>query len=325
MPEPLRELAQFQRGVISRKQAVDCGLAADVVKSRVRHGRWQRLHPGIYAVFTGPPPRESVLWAAVLRAGRAAMLSLQTAAELFGLTDEPSTLIHLTVPGERRVIQIPGCVIHGAAGSARARHPTLAPPRTRIEETVLDLTQSAATFEAAYGWATRAVGRRLTTPARPSEAMSWRHRVRWRGPLTEALSSGWDGIHSGLEHRYTRDVERPHGLPRSIRQVRVMRGTRVEYRDALYQSYDVAVELDGRVAHPGDLRWRDIRRDNAALADGVITLRYGWTDVTGHPCAVARQVAEVLRRRGWTGPIRPCRAGCSASRRPLKPPRLTQP
>ena len=256
-------------------------------------GRWQRLHNGVYAVFTGPPPREAVLSAAVLCAGRAAILSHQTAAELFGLTDGPSTLIHLTVPGERRVIKIPGCVIHLAASSARAQHPSLAPPRTRIEETVLDLTQCAATFEAACGWAARAVGRRLTAPARLGEAMNSRHRARWRRQLAEALSSEWDRIHSRLEYRYTRDVERPHGLPRSIRQARVVRGTRVEYRDARYQACGVAVELDGRVAHPGDLRWRDIRRDNAALADGVMTLRYGWTDVTERPCLVARQVADV--------------------------------
>jgi hypothetical protein len=88
-----------------------------------------------------------------------------------------------------------------------------------------------------------------------------------------------------------------------------VRGTRVEYRDALYQACGVAVELDGRVAHPGDLRWRDIRRDNAALADGVMTLRCGWTDVTERPCLVARQVADALRRRGWErrGPALPRR------------------
>ena len=239
------------------------------------------------------------------------MLSHQTAAELFGLTDGTSTLIHLTVPGERRVTQIPGCVIHVATGSARARHPSLAPPRTRIEESVLDLTQCAVTFEAACGWATpAAVRRRLTAPARLREAMNSRHRVRWRRQLLEALSSEWDGIHSGLEFRYVRDVEPRHGLPRSSRQVRVARGTRVGYRDALDQSCGVAVELDGRVAHPGDLRWRDIRRDNAALTDGVVTLRYGWTDVTERPCVVARQVADVLQRRGWTGEIRPCSADC---------------
>jgi hypothetical protein len=310
MPEPLRDLAQFQRGIVSRRQAIDHGLSEDVLKSRVRYGRWQRLHHGVYAVFTGPPPREAILWAAVLRAGHAAVLSHQTAAELFRLTDEPSTLIHLTVPGDRRVVRMPGCVIHVAASATRAGHPSLAPPRTRVEETVLDLTQGAATFEGAYGWVTRAIGRRLTTPERLCGAMAGRPRLRWRAQLAEVLDGGWDGVHSGLEYRYIRDVERPHGLPRSIRQVRVVRGTRIEYRDALYQPYGVAAELDGRAAHPGDLRWRDIKRDNAALADGIITLRYGRTDVAEYPCLAAAQVAEVLRRRGWPGSSRRCSAGC---------------
>jgi hypothetical protein len=66
----------------------------------------------------------------------------------------------------------------------------------------------------------------------------------------------------------------------------------------LYEQYAVAVELDGRAAHPGDLRWRDIRRDNAAAADGVITLRYGWLDVSQRPCLVAAQVTECSASAG---------------------------
>ena len=75
----------------------------------------------------------------------------------------------------------------------------------------------------------------------------------------------------------------------------------------------MAVEPDGVAAHPGDLRWRDIRRDNAAVADGVITLRYGWADVTERRCQVAAQVADVLRRRGWTGSVRRYSPGCTVS------------
>ncbi|MGH3400387.1 MAG: hypothetical protein ACRDPO_37470, partial [Streptosporangiaceae bacterium] len=74
-------------------------------------------------------------------------------------------------------------------------------------------------------------------------------------------------------------------------------------------AYLVAVELDGRAAHPADRRWPDIHRDNAAASAGVITLRYGWLDVTRHPCRVAAQVAEVLRLRGYGGG-RACSADC---------------
>jgi hypothetical protein len=81
----------------------------------------------------------------------------------------------------------------------------------------------------------------------------------------------------------------------------------------LYAEYGTAIELDGRLAHPGDTRWSDIRRDNAAAAIGVTTLRYGWKEVTTTPCVVAAEVARVLVGRGYTG-ARPCSADCPVGR-----------
>jgi very-short-patch-repair endonuclease len=56
------------------------------------------------------------------------------------------------------------------------------------------------------------------------------------------------------------------------------------------------VELDGHI-HAGE-RLRDARRDNAALLDGEVTLRYGWRDVTERSCRVAWEVAAILRAQG---------------------------
>ena len=80
-----------------------------------------------------------------------------------------------------------------------------------------------------------------------------------------------------------------------------------------YQEFGVAVELDGQAAHPVDARWRDIHRDNARAEVGIVTLRYGWTDVTMEPCRVAAEVARVLRNHGWNGHPRACGPGCTAS------------
>ena len=317
LPPHLRELASFQQDVLTSGQAINGGLTRNIIQSRLRQGRWQRLHAGVYAVFSGQPGRPVLLWAAVLRAGHGAMLSYHTAAELAGLTDRPSTLIHVTIPSDRCIARIPGVVLHRSDRADQARHPALTPPRTRVEETVLDLATSAATVDDAYGWITRALGRRLTTQARLRQAMAQRSRLRWRRDLAQALTADWDGVHSGLEYRYLRDVERPHALPRSKRQARVRRGTRSEYRDALYDEYCVVVELDGRAAHPGDMRWPDIHRDNAAAADGVMTLRYSWLDVSQHPCLVAAQIAQVLQRRGYTG-YRTCSPDCAISV-PIRP------
>ena len=54
------------------------------------------------------------------------------------------------------------------------------------------------------------------------------------------------------------------------------------------------------------------RRDNANLAQGVRTLRYGWPDVTEYRCHTAAEIAEVLRNHGWTGTLRRCGPGCTA-------------
>ena len=71
------------------------------------------------------------------------------------------------------------------------------------------------------------------------------------------------------------------------------------------------MELDGQTAHPDGRRWNDIRRDNANAAQGQVTLRYGWTDVTGGPCQVAAEVGATLARRGWPGALRRCGPSCT--------------
>jgi hypothetical protein len=315
LPLELRRLARFQAGMLSRAQIVGAGLSGQIVRSRLRRGSWQQSYPGVYRTSSGEPSREASLWAAILYAGPGAMLSHQTAAELWKLTDEPSSLIHVTIPGDRRVRKQPGIVFHLSKRAGNAAHPSRLPPQTRIEETVLDLWDAARDLDAAVGWVTRAFGRRLTTQGQLLRALSSRHRIRRRAQLAELLSPDWAGIHSVLEYRYVRDVERPHGFPAATRQAPSRLGGRNVYRDTLYEAYKTAVELDGRVAHPGDTRWNDIRRDNAATTEGISTLRYGWPEVTITPCEVAAEVATTLAGHGYTL-ARPCSPACPVGREP---------
>jgi hypothetical protein len=314
IPYTLREAALRQCGVVSRQQAIRAGLTADAIKFRVRSGRWRQLHSGVYALFTGPPDRGAQLWAAVLWAGSGAVLSYETAAELNRLIDKPTDRIHVTVPSVRRVVAVSSIAIHRSARVNEARHPSREPPQTRVEETVLDLTQVASSFDDVCGWVTRAFGRRLTNEERVRTAMGLRAKMRWRSELDELVGAAVGGTHSVLEFRYDRDVERAHGLPESTHQLRFQGsgGGRRGYRDRYYEEYGVVVELDGQVAHPAETRWRDIGRDNAAMADGKLTLRYGWRDVT-QACSAAAQLAQVLQTRGWNDWPRPCSPSCPVS------------
>lgn len=315
-----QELLELQHGIIARWQISEASDSSRIADPQLHIGRWQPVYRGVYATFTGRPSRIALLWAAVLRAGPGAALSHESAAELDRLADTPSRCIHVTVGSERQVTlssgealgKAPKIIIHRSTRLDQARHPARTPPRTRIEETTLDLVQAAPDIDQALAWLASACGRRLTTPALLLGAIAARPKLRWRAELSGALMDVGGGVHSVLEWHYVRSVERNHGLPRAKRQAVSKVAGRTRFLDNHYQEFGVAVELDGQAAHPVDARWRDIHRDNASAEVGIVTLRYGWADVTKEPCRVAAEVARVLRNRGWNGRLRACGPGCAA-------------
>src|SRR5262245_7702648 len=139
VPASIAGLVELQRGIITAHQALEAGVSRGLVRSRVEQGRWQRVHRGVYATFSGELSRAAILWAAVLAAGQGAILSHRSAAELDGLADEPADFVHVMIPAERRLRGLRGIVAHRSRRAAVAAHPALTPPRTRIEETILDL------------------------------------------------------------------------------------------------------------------------------------------------------------------------------------------
>jgi putative AbiEi antitoxin of type IV toxin-antitoxin system len=306
----LADRLERQQGVLTREQAIDGGLSRHAIAARVESGRWQRLQRGVFATFSGPVPRVAQLWGAVLRAGENAVLSHATAAELWKLSDQPLASIHVSVPKQSGSLIIPGLVLHYSSRLPGARHPARLPPQTTLEETVLDLADVSQAAEDAVGWAIKACQRRLSTPDRITAALASRNRARWRSDLTDAITEVRTGVHSPLELRYLRDVERRHGLPPGDRQAVMIRHGARQYADVRYTEYGVVVELDGVMAHPAETRKHDSRRDNANTLDGFHTLRYGWVPVAYHACAVAVEVADLLRQRGWGGVPRRCGKAC---------------
>lgn len=316
--EILRLLAS-QGQTIARSQAIGLGLDAETIRNRLRYGHWQQLSTGVYAAFTGTPERESEIWAALLRVGSGAALSHWTAAERHGLTDKPGSAIHVTVQADRhpaRWAKIPGIVIHRSSVLERARHPALLPPCTRIEHTVLDLIEAAGSFDEAYDWICRAVGRRRTTAGRLRVAMDERPRMRWRRDVELALGDARDGGLSLLELRYIRGVERPHGLPTAKRQARIGQHGGNRYLDNFYEQYRACVEVDGTAAHPAAEQWRDKRRDRwNSVHERIETIRVGFLDLRDQRsrCETAADVATWLSGRGPRVGHSCRRPGCTVS------------
>jgi very-short-patch-repair endonuclease len=321
LPPPARQILSQQSSVLTRSQALDTGLDMETVRNRVRYGEWQRLQRGVYATYTGVPGREAQLWAALLRAGADAVLSHYTAAERHGLIGSPSQIIHITVPAIRnpqRYGKIPGVAIHRSDSVFSTCHPSMTPPCTRVEDTVLDLVAVAGSFDAKFAWVCKAVGGRLTTPERLLAALGKRKRFAGRREVQLMCGFAAEGILSWLELEWAVGVERPHGLPAARRQVRVAQETGSRYLDNLYEEYRVCVELDGRAAHPESEQRRDNARDRWNLAhEKIVTMRFRVPDLgdQARKCAAAAELAATLNDQAGPRGIRarvgrPCGPRC---------------
>lgn len=306
-PSPqLEGLAAAQGGMVTSSQAAALGLGRHSLARLVRCGRWRRVGPSVIFVHDTEPPWTALAWAGVLLGGPESRVGGRAAAYLHGLCDEPPEQIVIMVPHRRQPTDRAPWTFHRERPGVRSDRSPGDPPRLAVEDVVLDLcTDRGATVH----WVTAAVQRGRTTPRRLRAALGRRGRIPHRRLVTELIEDVREGAQSPLEVTYLRDVERAHSLPRGRRQLRRARSG--AHHDVGYREFGLIVELDGRLGHVEEGRFRDLRRDNAALVDGYSTLRYGWSDLTTDPCLVARQVAEVLVRRGWLGVPTSC-AHCRA-------------
>lgn len=308
VPESVRRLADAQHGVVSLEQAVTAGMADDRAQRLVRAGAWQRLHPGVFATYSGPVTWSARSRGALLHAGRGAALSHASAAHVHGIVATPPRTVEVVVPHGRKVVTGRGLRVRQRRQLVIEDRGLPVVPRGT---TVLDLVAGARSDDEAVRIVGEALRRRVAAEE-ILDALHTRARQRHRRLLLDVLAPG-SGVESPLEHRYRRDVERRHGLPTAVRQRWDLVEGRWTRADAVYEPYGVRAELDGESGHPGGRTDSDVWRDNAVLVHrSDVTLRYRWSHVVGDPCGTAAQVALALMAGGWGGTPRRCRPGCRA-------------
>lgn len=302
------ELLSRQRGVISRRQVLECDGSDNDIERLVNRREWVRVHPGVFIDHTGSLAWDQRAWAGVLLhwpaalAGRSA-LRVHHLRQPAPADDEP---IEVAIDQCRHVGAIPGITVQRLIRFSEVAQMHLGPPRVRLEHAVLTFASRSSTEDAAVATVADACQAGRTTARRLVDTLSIMPRLPRRRLLRIVLDDVAAGAYSALERRYLTTVERPHGLPVATRQRRVSRGRSIAYRDVEYVGLRTVVELDGRLGHEsaGD-RWGDLARDSDSLVGGDITLRAGWKQVLD-PCRLAAAVARLLLARGWTGTPRFC-------------------
>lgn len=321
-----------QAGVVSRAQVLEHGGTDNDIERLVRRRVWATVHRGVYVDHTGPLAWDQRAWAAVLHYapavldGRSAMRAHRM--RVLPAIAPDSEPIEVAIEHGRRVGRIPGVRVRRAKDFSAAGQPTSRPPRLRLEHAVLVAASGARSDDAAVAVLADACQEGRTTARRLASVLAELPRLRNRRLLADVLDDVGSGARSPLERRYLVHVERAHGLPRGMRQVR---GDGPVYRDVRYEAAKVIVELDGRLVHDRtEQRTADLDRDLTAAGTGDVTVRVVWGQVL-EPCRLASGVGRLLVSRGWSGRPVACGPGCSvaddgdfpapgAGKSPLSPP-----
>jgi hypothetical protein len=242
------------------------------------------------------------------------MLSHRSAAEQWQMMPEGDGPVHITVPYGHSATSTGFVVVHRSRAHAHIWYPSQ-PPRTTKPDTVLDLAMAADTAEHAADLLVSMSNRCGIATSVLMGRIADRRPARHAKALDHAVTMLAGGVQSALELRFADAVESAHDLPSAQRQTPVSVDGQTLYEDATYDHVGVplTVRLDGRAFHSTPhVAFRDRRRDNVAELSARSRLVYGWHDVHQDPCAVAREVATVLRRHGWAGSIRAC-SRCSTA------------
>lgn len=296
-----------QDGMVARAQLLEAGLSDNDVEVLLRG---PTLHPaarGVYCTSSGEPTWRQRVWLGTLRYAPA-VASGKTCLALGGLVPPPAT-VEVAVDASRRVGGEAGVVVRRSRSFRRHAVLDAHPPRMRLEPAVLDVLAGLDETRqiALLGDVLRS---RRTTGERLRDELATRARFPGRDRVAALLDDAAGGAQSVLEHRYLRDVERAHGLPRACRQVRAELEGKSIYRDAVYLDGRLVIELDGRQGHEDSRdRWADAERDLNTLVGGGCTVRLTYGQVVD-PCRTAALVARVLAELGWTGKPSPCSVRC---------------
>ena len=303
VPVSLVQIGRDQYGAVTTGQIRAAGLSRHTVSRLVADRIWRKLDRGLYLMHNGPPTWMSYVYAGLAIAGADAYTTSITAAALHGLTAQRRLPIHVAVPDRRKLSGREWLVVHRPT-QLPDRLVHSGPARPPIPEVVLEACSSGSAADIAT-WIYEAVGSAKTTPTILLEELAKRDRIAHRKLIRAILLDAQNGINSHLEREYLYRVERPHGLPIATRQFVVPHTNK--RADAAYEEYRLLIELDGEAWHSGQRQFRDRRRDNRHTVFSWGTLRFGWPDIVGVPCGVARDVADQLVAGGWDGALKRCK------------------
>lgn len=291
MDVKLKHIAANQCSVIARSQALASGLSDEEISRRIRHKEWIAIRRGAYVQhdewerMTKDDRHRALVHAVALRLGRPFTFSHTSAAVLLGLPmwNVDLETVHVTRPTRTSARRDANVWHHVSELRDDEITDAFGLRVTDATRTVIDSARITG-LESAVTIADAALHTEQTTKEALLEQLN---RMRdWPGARNAGRVVEFaDGRAESVGESWARIVMDAAGLPRPKLQVELPTGDRVDF---LFVEYMTVVEFDGRHKYgrllkageePGDVAWREKRREDRIRAQGYQVVRLVWADL----------------------------------------------
>jgi len=295
----LREIAEPQGQVVSRRQIYECGLTRWHVRGQVRAGRWATIGDQAVCLHRGDPSVEGLRWAAVIQGGPRAHLDGASALLASGLQRFTEERIRVSVPRGARIRRTGLFDIRQTRRWSAGDVVTTGVPRSGSAVAAVRGALWAASDRQASLLVTMAVQQRLASAQAIGIELLRIRRDRRRRLLHAVVLDLLDGAGSLGELDVARLLRR-RGLPRPDRQVLRRDGHRRYYLDLYWKRWKLVVEIDGIQHAWAENIVDDALRQNALSMSGDTVLRVPLLGLRLAPEQFLDQIESALIAQGWT-------------------------
>jgi hypothetical protein len=300
--ERLRQVLKAQHQVITRRQALLCGMPHSRLDRQIAPGGpWQRLLPGVYLAVTGTVTRDQREMAALLYAGPRSLITGSAAVRRHRLSSPGPDLVDVLIPWNRQ---------RQSTGFVRMHRTRRMPERgyvtgkiwfAKAPRAVADAARSLARFDDVRHVVCAAVQQRVCTVAELTDELQ-------AGPAAgtslfrAALAEIGDGVRSVAEGDL-RVLILGSDLPKPMFNARLFdaNGVFIAAVDDWWQEAGVAGEVDSRAYHlSAEDQDRTTERHDMLIAHGIFPLHFSPKRIKTDPAGVISDlrsaIEEGLRR-----------------------------
>lgn len=294
--ERLRQVLRAQHQVITRQQALLCGLPPSTLDRYIRPGGpWQRLLPGVYLALTGAATQDQRELAALLYAGPRSMITGSAAVRRQRLNPPGPNLVDVLIPWTDRRQSTGFVRVHRTRRMPARRYRIGLIRFTKAPRAVADAARSLTRFDDVRHVVCEAVQRRVCTVAELTDELL-------TGPAAgatlfrDALAEIGDGVRSVAEAD-CRTLILNSDLPKPMFNAQLFdaNGVFIATVDDWWAEAGVAGEVDSRAYHlSAEDQDRTTDRHDRLVAHGILPLHFAPKRIKTDPDGIISEIRAAI-------------------------------